>query len=154
MITVQSFSPEETKQYGVKLGQLLQPGNVVCLIGELGAGKTAFVSGIAKALKIDEYITSPTFTIVNEYYGTLPLYHFDAYRINQSDEMYDVGYEDYISGEGVCVIEWANQIQDILPKDYLKIHIERQAEDNENYRTISFESEGDKYINILETLDK
>ncbi len=111
---------KETREIGFKLGKLLKPGSIVCLIGDLGAGKTTMTQSLAEALEVDDYITSPTFTIVNEYEGKMPLYHFDVYRIGCSEEMYDIGFDEYINGEGVCIIEWANIIEDILPDDYLK----------------------------------
>ena len=110
---------KETREIGFKLGKLLKPGSIVCLIGDLGAGKTTMTQSLAEALEVDDYITSPTFTIVNEYEGKMPLYHFDVYRIGCSEEMYDIGFDEYINGEGVCIIEWANIIEDILPDDYL-----------------------------------
>ena len=109
---------QETREIGFKLGKLLKPGSIVCLIGDLGAGKTTMTQSLAEALEVDDYITSPTFTIVNEYEGKMPLYHFDVYRIGCSEEMYDIGFDEYINGEGVCIIEWANIIEDILPDDY------------------------------------
>ena len=114
---------KETREIGFKLGKLLKPGSIVCLIGDLGAGKTTMTQSLAEALEVDDYITSPTFTIVNEYEGKMPLYHFDVYRIGCSEEMYDIGFDEYINGEGVCIIEWANIIEDILPDDYLKIEL-------------------------------
>ena len=108
---------KETREIGFKLGKLLKPGSIVCLIGDLGAGKTTMTQSLAEALEVDDYITSPTFTIVNEYEGKMPLYHFDVYRIGCSEEMYDIGFDEYINGEGVCIIEWANIIEDILPDD-------------------------------------
>ena len=114
---------KETREIGFKLGKLLKPGSIVCLIGDLGAGKTTMTQSLAEALEVDDYITSPTFTIVNEYEGKMPLYHFDVYRIGCSEEMYDIGFDEYINGDGVCIIEWANIIEDILPDDYLKIEL-------------------------------
>ena len=108
---------QETREIGFKLGKLLKPGSIVCLIGDLGAGKTTMTQSLAEALEVDDYITSPTFTIVNQYEGKMPLYHFDVYRIGCSEEMYDIGFEEYINGDGVCIIEWANIIEDILPDE-------------------------------------
>ena len=105
MVKIYLEDENKTKEIGYKLGNLLTPGSVICLIGDLGAGKTTMTQSLAKALEVDDYITSPTFTIVNEYEGKMPLYHFDVYRIGSSDEMYDIGYEEYINGEGVCIIE-------------------------------------------------
>ncbi|MFQ7119141.1 MAG: tRNA (adenosine(37)-N6)-threonylcarbamoyltransferase complex ATPase subunit type 1 TsaE [Intestinibacter sp.] len=95
---------KETREIGFKLGKLLKPGSIVCLIGDLGAGKTTMTQSLAEALEVEDYITSPTFTIVNEYEGKMPLYHFDVYRIGCSEEMYDIGFDEYINGEGVCII--------------------------------------------------
>ena len=105
---------------------------------------------LAKAIEVDDYITSPTFTIVNEYEGKMPLYHFDVYRICSSDEMYDIGYEEYINGEGVCIIEWANLIEDILPDEYL--HIELKYKDMS--REMILNPVGEKYEKIVEELTK
>lgn len=142
---IETFSAGETEKYGRKIGDILQPGDAVCLIGELGAGKTAFVSGIAKALGIKEYITSPTFTIVNEYFGKMPLYHFDVYRIENPEELYDIGYDEYINGSGVTVIEWADRIEDMLPGEYLRVCILKGSGDNGNHRTITVEPIGKTY---------
>ena len=106
------------------------------MYGDLGAGKTAFVQGMAKALNIDEPVTSPTFTIVNEYNGTLPLYHFDVYRIGSSDEMFEIGFDEYVNGDGISVIEWAELIEDILPPDTISVTIRKNMEKGEDYREI------------------
>ena len=121
MINIYLENESKTRELGYKLGKLLKPGSVICLVGDLGAGKTTMTQSLAQALEVDDYITSPTFTIVNEYEGKIPLYHFDVYRIGSSEEMYDIGYDEYINGEGVCIIEWANLIEDILPDEYLHI---------------------------------
>lgn len=109
------------------------------MYGDLGAGKTAFVQGLAKGLGIQEPITSPTFTIVNEYSGRLMLYHFDVYRIADSDEMFEIGYDEYIDGDGVCVIEWPQLISDILPKQRYEITISKDYNESEDYRKIKIE---------------
>jgi len=109
---------EETRKFGKDLASRLKPGDVVCLIGELGTGKTTLTKAIAEGLGIDDIVTSPTFTIVHEYKsGRLPLYHFDVYRIEDEDEMYEIGVEEYFYGQGVCVVEWADRIMEIVP-DY------------------------------------
>ena len=132
-----SFSAEETKAFAENLAKELKSGDVLCMYGDLGAGKTAFVQGIAKGLLIDQYVNSPTFTIVNEYMGTLPLYHFDVYRIGSSDEMFDIGFDEYIDGDGVSVIEWAELIEDILPQNRYNITINKT--DEEDVREITVE---------------
>lgn len=122
----------ETVGFGIELGQTAKPGTVIALTGDLGAGKTTLTKSIAKGLGIDDVITSPTFTIVKEYYsGRLPLYHFDVYRIGDVDEMYELGYEDYFFGEGVCVVEWADLIEDIMPEETLRINIEYGEKEGE-----------------------
>ena len=108
MVKIYFENEEKTREIGSKLGELLTPKSVICLIGDFGAGKTTMTQSLARALGVDDYITSPTFTIVNEYEGKMPLYHFDVYRKGSSEEMYDIGFDEYIDGEGVCIIEWAN----------------------------------------------
>ena len=150
MVKIYLEDENKTKEIGYKLGKLLTPGSVICLIGDLGAGKTTMTQSLAKSLEVDDYITSPTFTIVNEYEGRMPLYHFDVYRIGSSDEMYDIGYEDYINGEGVCIIEWANLIEDILPDEYLYIELKYK----EMSREMILNPVGEKYEKIVEELTK
>jgi len=115
----------ETKQFGLKLGKDLKKGDIVALIGNLGTGKTTLTKYIGEGLGITDMITSPTFTIIQEYYsGKLPLYHFDVYRINDIEEMAELGYEEYFYGEGVTIIEWADQIMEIIPEKAIVINIE------------------------------
>ena len=133
-------TPEETEAIGRKLAQESTPGQVFTLIGDLGVGKTVFTQGFATGLNIDEAICSPTFTIVQEYdTGRLPFYHFDVYRIGDVEEMDEIGYEDYVYGDGVCLIEWANLIQEILPEHYIQITIEKNLEKGFDYRKITIE---------------
>jgi len=131
-----SNSPEETEKIAFQVGKELQVGDVVCLNGELGSGKTVFTKGLAKSLGVQDYITSPTFTIVNEYMGQIPVYHFDVYRINDPQEMYEIGFEDYIFGDGVTIIEWSDNISEILPKESIYIYIKKDITKGENYREI------------------
>ena len=141
----------ETTNIGRQLGKILNPGDIVCLTGDLGTGKTHITKGIAVGLSITENITSPTFTIVNEYdSGRLKLYHFDVYRVSDPDEIYAIGFDDYIFGEGVSIIEWANYIEEILPKDYLHIYIQKDLSKGENYRKISITPYGEKYNYVKE----
>lgn len=118
----------ETYNIGIKIGKQLKAGDILSLNGDLGAGKTYLTKGIAKGLGIKDYITSPTFTILNEYKGRIPLYHFDVYRINDVEEMYEIGFEEYLYGNGVCVIEWGNIVEEILPKDIINIKIKNLGE--------------------------
>jgi len=145
MINIETHSFEETVEFGMRLGARLGSGDIICLSGDLGTGKTALTNGIAKSLGIDSYITSPTFTIVNEYEGRLPLYHFDVYRISDPDEMFDIGFEEYISGDGITIIEWGEQIAEILPKEIIRINIKKNIEKGFNVREISIEFIGEKY---------
>lgn len=135
----ESYSAEDTQRIAAEIADTLRGGEFVAMYGDLGAGKTAFVQGLARALGIDTPVTSPTFTIVNEYYGRLPLYHFDVYRIADSDEMYEIGYDDYIASEGVCIVEWAELIEDIFPKEYRRITILKDEEKGYDYRKIIYE---------------
>ena len=134
----ETFSPEETKAFGQKIGTEALPGSVYTLIGDLGVGKTVFTQGIAEGLGITEPICSPTFTIVQVYEeGRMPFYHFDVYRIGDIEEMEEIGYEDYFYGEGVCMIEWANLIEEILPQKRWDITIEKDLEKGFDYRKIT-----------------
>ena len=135
-----SNSPEETYALGKLLGGQSKPGQVYCLDGDLGVGKTIFTQGFAAGLGIDEPVNSPTFTIVQQYdSGRLPLYHFDVYRIGDVSEMDEIGYEDCFYGEGLCLIEWANLIEEILPEHYRQVTIEKDLEKGFDYRRITIE---------------
>lgn len=135
-----SNSPLETENIAKAFAKTIKPGDVICLNGDLGVGKTAFVQGLVKALGVSEPISSPTFTIVNCYEGRIPIYHFDVYRIGDCDEMYDIGYEEYIYGEGLSIIEWPEKIKEILPKKRYDITISKDYEKHENFRYIEIES--------------
>ena len=136
----ETWKPEDTYELGRKMGQEAVPGQIVCLNGDLGVGKTVFTQGFAQGLGIDEPVNSPTFTIVQQYdEGRLPLYHFDVYRIGDPEEMWEIGYEDYIMGEGVSLIEWACLIDDILPHKRTEILIEKDLEQRFEYRKITIE---------------
>ena len=135
-----SNSVKETQNIAKALAKNLLPGDVICLRGDLGVGKTVFVQGLAEGLQIKETITSPTFTIVNcSESGRLPFYHFDVYRMDDSDEMYEIGYEEYVYGEGVSVIEWPDKIADILPQKRYDIEISKDLAVHEDYRIINIE---------------
>ena len=136
MTIFESFSQSDTEEFGRKMGQAAAQGEVYALIGGLAAGKTAFARGFARGLAIEADITSPTFGIVNEYTGRLPLYHFDVYRINHIREMEDTGYEEYFWGGGISLVEWADIIEELLPDDAIFVRFERLADHGENYRRI------------------
>ena len=139
----ESFCETDTFELGMKIGKEANPGDVYTLIGDLGVGKTAFTKGVARGLGITEPISSPTFTIVQVYEeGRIPFYHFDVYRIGDVEEMDEIGYEDYLYGEGVTFIEWANLIEEILPSNYRKITIEKDLEKGFDYRKIIIEDVG------------
>ena len=139
----ETFSPEETFALGEELGKNARPGQVYTLIGDLGVGKTVLTQGIAKGLGIDEAICSPTFTIVQEYHtGRMPFYHFDVYRIGCVEEMDEIGFDDYVYGEGLTMIEWANLIEEILPDHFWQIMIEKDLEKGFDYRMITVEEVG------------
>lgn len=137
-MTIETNSAEETFSVGKMLGEKAESGQVYCLTGDLGVGKTVFTQGFACGLAIDEPISSPTFTIIQEYdSGRIPLYHFDVYRIADVEEMDEIGFDDYIEGDGVCLIEWANLIQEILPEHLVCITIEKDLEKGFDYRKIT-----------------
>lgn len=137
-MVIESNSPEETFRVGKELGERAYAGQVFTLTGDLGVGKTVFTQGLAKGLGIDEPVNSPTFTIVQEYDGgRLPFYHFDVYRIGDIEEMEEVGFDDYVMGEGVSLIEWADLIREILPDKRTEILIEKKLERGFDYRRIT-----------------
>ena len=140
MAVIDSFCAKDTYELGEKIGQMAKPGMVISLTGDLGVGKTVFTQGLAKGLGIEEPVNSPTFTIVQVYEeGRLPLYHFDVYRIGDIEEMDEIGYEDYFYGEGVCLIEWADLIREILPEQMCRVTIEKDLEKCFDYRKITLE---------------
>ena len=142
---VETNSPQETKELGKKMAERAKPGDVFTLVGDLGVGKTVFTQGIAEGLGIDEPVNSPTFTIVQEYEsGRMPFYHFDVYRIGDPEEMDEIGFDDYIYGDGLCLIEWADLIEEILPEKRVAIRIEKDLEKGFDYRRITIQEEVDK----------
>ena len=135
---IESLCADDTFACGKKLGEAAEPGTVYTLVGDLGVGKTVLTQGLAEGLGITEAVNSPTFTILQVYEeGRLPLYHFDVYRIGDVEEMDEIGYEDYFYGDGVCLIEWANLIEEILPEKYTEIRIEKDLEKGFDYRKIT-----------------
>ncbi len=134
----ETYSAEETHALGKKIGECANPGEVYTLMGDLGVGKTVFTQGIAAGLGITEPVCSPTFTIVQIYEeGRMPFYHFDVYRIGDMEEMDEIGYEDYFYGDGLCMIEWANLIEEILPKQRHEVIIEKDLDKGFEYRKIT-----------------
>lgn len=139
-MTIETRSPEETFQLGAELAKNASAGQVFTLTGDLGVGKTVFTQGFASGLGIDEPVSSPTFTIVQVYEsGRLPFYHFDVYRIGDVEEMDEIGFDDYVMGDGVSLIEWANLIEEILPKRRTEVTIEKDLQQGFDYRRITVE---------------
>lgn len=144
MVT-ETFSAEETLELGKKIGSQAKPGEIYTLNGDLGVGKTVFAQGLAQGLGITEPISSPTFTIVQIYEkGRMPLYHFDVYRIGDVEEMEEIGYEDCFYGKGVCLIEWAELIGEIIPEEAIPVRIEKNLEKGFDYRKITVEKNGER----------
>jgi tRNA threonylcarbamoyladenosine biosynthesis protein TsaE len=137
---IETHSARETWEFGRKIGEQAKPGQVYTLTGDLGVGKTVFTQGVAKGLEIQEAVSSPTFTILQEYtQGRMPFYHFDVYRIGDIEEMEEIGYDDYFFGEGICLIEWANLIEEIIPEDAISVVIEKDLEKGFDFRRITVE---------------
>lgn len=142
----------DTDKIGKIIGECLKIGTVICLEGDLGAGKTTLTQSIAKGLDVKDYVTSPTFTIIKEYVGRLNLYHMDAYRLDSEDDMYDLGYDEYINSDGVCIIEWASKIKGLIPKAAINITINNNFENNN--RELIIDGNGEQYNIIKEELQK
>lgn len=143
MRVIESNGPKETYELGRQIGLDAKPGQIFCLNGDLGTGKTVFTQGFAAGLGITEAVNSPTFTIVQVYEeGRLPLYHFDVYRIDDIDEMDEIGYEDYFFGQGVCLVEWSSQIQELIPAGAVQITLEKDLEKGFDYRRIAIKNTG------------
>lgn len=150
IVTVKSS--EETRELGNKIAQYLQPGDLLSLHGTLGAGKTVFVKGVGEGLGIAaELITSPTYTLINEYAGKYPIYHFDVYRLDDPSELEDLGYEDYFYGTGATLVEWGNLIEDYMPESYLEIIFEKLGE---NQRSFKFNAYGIRGTELLSQINK
>lgn len=139
----ESYRPEDTFATGEKIGREAKPGMLCTLTGDLGVGKTVFTQGIAKGLGVKEYVNSPTFTIAQVYdSGRIPLYHLDVYRIGDVEEMDEIGYEDYFYGGGLCIVEWAERIEELLPEKYMRIVLEKDPEKGFDYRKITIRQVG------------
>jgi tRNA threonylcarbamoyladenosine biosynthesis protein TsaE len=150
-LKLNSHSPEQTQLLGNHLGRLAQRGDIFLLVGDLGTGKTCLVQGIAYGLGIKEYAFSPSFVIVREYHGRLPLYHVDFYRLDYIEEIADLGLDEYLYGDGVCVVEWAEKGLQVLPGENLLIEL-NYAPDCETHRTICFRAEGERYLELIKRL--
>ena len=130
-------TPEETEALGARLARALEPGAVVAFTGDLGAGKTAFVRGLARGLGIRDRVTSPTFTVVNEYEGgRLPLFHFDLYRLGSADELFDIGWEDYLARGGVCAVEWSERMEELLEPGTIRVDLRRGEDEDRRVITV------------------
>ncbi len=143
MFNLKTKSEEETIELGKRIGDLLESGDILCLTGDLGAGKTALTKSIAAELGIEDYVTSPTFNIVNQYFGKINLNHFDVYRIENIEEMYEIGYEEYFYSDAINIVEWANLIEELIPDEHIWIDIRIGDDPFERIFTIS---SGDKKI--------
>ena len=144
-MVIETHDPEETFEVGRPIGMNAKPGQIYTLTGDLGVGKTVFTQGVAAGLGITEPVNSPTFTIIQEYKdGRLPFYHFDVYRIGDLEEMEEIGYDDYFFGQGICLIEWAELIEEILPEKRIEVTIEKDLEKGFEYRKITIEERGEK----------
>lgn len=137
----------ETEEFGIRLGRLLEAGDILCLNGDLGAGKTTLTKSIGIGLGVEEYITSPTFALINQYSGRMPVYHFDVYRLENAEELYDLGFDEYFYGNGVCIIEWADKIDRMIPKERITLDIEKGI--GEDCRIIKLTGYGDSYDNLV-----
>ena len=144
-MVIETHDPEETFEVGRTIGMNAKPGQIYTLTGDPGVGKTVFTQGVAAGLGITEPVNSPTFTIIQEYEdGRLPFYHFDVYRIGDLEEMEEIGYDDYFFGQGICLIEWAELIEEILPEKRIEVTIEKDLEKGFEYRKITIEERGEK----------
>ena len=139
----ESNSRQETQNIAFEFAKSCKPGDIICLKGDLGAGKTAFVSGFVKAFGYTGYTSSPTFTLINEYMADVPVYHFDVYRIDDVSEMDSLGLDEYLYGDGICLIEWADKIEEILPDERYEITITKNASRGEDYRRIEIVQKGE-----------
>ena len=146
-----SHSPEQTREFGTSIGKLCQPGDVFLLEGTLGAGKTCLTQGIAWGLGIKEYAASPSFVVVRELHGRLPLYHVDLYRLDHIEEIAELGLDDYLYGKGVCVVEWAEKGLSVLPAEHMLIQLSYLSDDE---RKLQLKPGGERYLGILAQLNK
>ena len=151
MVTIRLKGLEETEEFGKKLGNLLQSGDLLSLTGDLGAGKTTLTKSIGIGLGVEDYITSPTFTLINEYEGRVKVYHFDVYRLEDEEDLLDLGYEDYFYSNGVTIVEWGDKVENILPSDRINLEIEKGEDQDERMVTLS--GQGNRYRQIVKELN-
>jgi tRNA threonylcarbamoyladenosine biosynthesis protein TsaE len=156
-LELQLNNSDETLKLGEIIGKSLIPGSIIALVGDLGAGKTVLVKGIAKGLGVQEEPNSPTYVIMNSYEGRIPLYHFDLYRISSEDELFGIGYDEFFFGDGVTAVEWADRVQGIFPEDTIKIEItipESESEDSETKRNIAIEGRREWVLSFKNTAEQ
>jgi tRNA threonylcarbamoyladenosine biosynthesis protein TsaE len=152
LLKLNSYSPEQTQLLGSYLGKLARKGDAFLLVGDLGTGKTCLVQGVARGLDVEEYAFSPSFVIVREYHGRLPLYHIDFYRLDHIEEISDLGLEEYLYGDGVCVVEWAEKGLQVLPQDNLLITL-NYLPASETQRSICLKAQGERYLELIKQLE-
>ena len=152
MLKIELNGLDETKRFGIKIGKLLKSGDILCLNGDLGAGKTTLTKSIGLGLGVEDYITSPTFSLINEYEGRIPLYHFDVYRLENVEDLYDLGFDEYFYGQGVSIIEWAHKIEALLPKERIVLDIDKAVDIDS--RVISIKGFGNRYLEVVKELGK
>lgn len=148
-IVLISCNEKDTQNIGYYIGQRVKAGDIILLYGDLGSGKTVLTRGIAKGAGVESRVTSPTFIIMNQYPGNCPIFHFDLYRLSDSEELYDLDFEDYLYGDGIAIVEWPEKMAELLPKEYLKVTINK-LEDDDNKRIIKISSYGEKYESYKE----
>ena len=152
MLNFKSSSPAETEAFGQSLAKVLGQGHVLCLAGDLGAGKTLLVQGLSKGLGIEDVVNSPTFTILNVYESKFPIYHFDLYRLNYAEELFDIGFYEYTEANGLSIIEWPDKFPSELPEEYLWIEI--KTSENIDERIFHVSAQGERYEQICEELKR
>jgi len=153
-LIVSTYSPEETLALGRMLARWLEPGDAINLVGDLGAGKTVLVKGIASGLGIDPaLVTSPTFALIHEYTGDVPVFHFDAYRLKHPEEWENLGYEEYLRGSGISVVEWGDLVEPYLPSEYLEVQIKREEAQRDG-RIVEFRPMGQRFQRVIQELGK
>ncbi len=149
-LSVKSSCEDNTYEFGQKIGELVEPGQLILLSGDLGAGKTLLTQGICDGLGVEEDVTSPTYNLINEYEGDLAVYHMDLYRLEQEEDLYDLGFEDYLENGGIVIIEWPDLVYDLIPAEFIYIKIEVISQEE---RIIVVEAEGEKSMKLVERLE-